>query len=473
MTSLAARVLAAVRRRQLIDGQARVVAAVSGGADSVALAHVLRELSEAGALTLVAIAHLDHCLRGAESARDATFCRDLALELNVAFDVEAADVGRLARERGQSNEEAGREERYAFFERARARASADLVATAHTRDDQAETVLLRLFRGAGTRGLSGIPPRRGMIVRPLIDLRRAELVAWLEAHRRTWVEDSSNSDRALTRNWIRHELLPRVTARFGDGVVDVLARGADLARADDSILSEIAREVAPGIQQESDGAIELSVPALFVQPPAIRQRIVGSAIRRAGGRQGSAAHIAAVIRMMESGGPPQLRLGGTALELSASGRVLSIRVARPARPETPSRWSYDLTIPGQIDLPEAGGRLSAQSSTLKALGGLDGVRRLAPGQVATCGLSGAVVVRRWEPGDALQVLGLSGRKKLQDLFVDRKVPRERRQTVPVVAHPDGRIVWVAGHALSEAFRVNEATKSVVVLSFEPFLEAPK
>jgi tRNA(Ile)-lysidine synthase len=470
MTSLAARVLAAVRRRQLIDGQPRVVAAVSGGADSVALAHLLRELSEAGALTLVAIAHLDHCLRGAESARDATFCRDLAAELDVAFDVEAADVGRLARERGQSIEEAGREERYAFFERARARASADVIATAHTRDDQAETVLLRLFRGAGTRGLAGIPPRRGTVIRPVIDLRREELVAWLEAHHRTWVEDSSNSDRALTRNWIRHELLPQVTARFGAGVVDVLARGADLARADDSMLSEIAREVAPGIQHESDGAIELSIPALFVQPRAIRQRIVGSAVRRAAGREASAAHVGSVIRMMESGRPPQQRLGRTELELSASGRVLSIRVARP-RPETPHSWSYDLAIPGQIEVPEAGGRLRATSSTLKALGGLDGVRRLSAGQVATSGLSRAVVVRRWEPGDSLQVLGLSGRKKVQDLFVDRKVPRERRHSVPVVAHPDGRIVWVAGHALSEAFRVNEATKSVVVLSFEPFLEA--
>ena len=136
MTSLAARVLAGIRRRQLFEPGARVVAAVSGGADSVALAWLLRELSEAGALRLVAIAHLDHSLRGAESARDAAFCRDLAAELGVPFDVEAVDVASLAKANGQSIEEAGREARYAFFDRVRARTTADAVATGHTRDDQ-------------------------------------------------------------------------------------------------------------------------------------------------------------------------------------------------------------------------------------------------------------------------------------------------------------------------------------------------
>jgi tRNA(Ile)-lysidine synthase len=473
MTSLAARVLAGIRRRQLFEPGTRVVAAVSGGADSVALAWLLRELSEAGALRLVAIAHLDHSLRGAESARDAAFCRDLAAELAVAFEVEAADVARLAREHRQSIEEAGREARYAFFERVRARASAGAVSTGHTRDDQAETVLMRIFRGAGTKGLSGIPPRRGAIARPLIDLRRSELVAWLEGHGRRWVEDSTNADHALTRNWVRHALLPQITARFGDGVIDVLARGADLARADDSVLSEIAREVAPGIQQSVGDAIELNVPALCVQPLAIRQRVVRGALKRLGGRGPSALHVAAVLRMAESGQPIRLRLGSRQLELSGGGRVLSIRGAHPEDAQSLESWAYPLEIPGEIELSEAAGRLTASRTTLAALGGLANVKRLPQRQAVAAALDGPLVVRAWRPGDALHVLGLSGRKKVQDLFVDRKVPRDRRHMVPVVTHPDGRIVWVAGHALGEPFRVTEATKSVVVLSFEPFLEAPK
>jgi tRNA(Ile)-lysidine synthase len=471
MTSLAARVLAGIRRRQLFEPGARVVAAVSGGSDSVALAWILRELSDAGALRLTAIAHLDHSLRGAESARDAAFCRDLAAELGVPFDVEAVDVASLAKANGQSIEEAGREARYAFFDRVRARTTADAVATGHTRDDQAETVLMRVFRGAGTKGLAGIPPRRGAIVRPLIDLRRVELVGWLDAHSRRWVEDSTNADRAVTRNWIRHALLPEITARFGDGVIDVLARGADLARADDSVLSEIAREVAPGIQTSVGHGIDLSVPALCVQPLAIRQRVVRGVLKRFGGGP-SAAHVEAVLRMAESGQPARLRLGQRLLELSGGGRVLSIRESRPAE-RTGSSWTYPLEIPGEIDLPEAAGRLTASPTTLEALGGMSKVKHLPQGQAVAAGLEGPLVVRAWKPGDAMHVLGLSGRKKVQDLFVDRKVPRERRHMVPVVAHPDGRIVWVAGHALGEPFRVSEATKSVVVLNFEPFLEATK
>jgi tRNA(Ile)-lysidine synthase len=472
VTSLAARVLAGIRRRQLFETGARVVAAVSGGSDSVALAWILRELSDAGALRLTGIAHLDHSLRGAESARDAAFCRDLAAELGVTFDVEAVDVARLAKAHGQSIEEAGREARYAFFDRVRARASADAVATGHTRDDQAETVLMRVFRGAGTKGLAGIPPRRGAIARPLIDLRRVELAGWLNAHGRPWVEDSTNADRALTRNWIRHALLPEITGRFGDGVIDVLARGADLARADESALSEIAREVAPGIQTSVGDGIDLSVPALSAQPLAIRQRVVRGALKRFAGRGPSAAHVAEVLRMAASGQPTRLQLGQRLLELSSGGRVLSIRESRPAK-RTGRSWTYLLEIPGEIDLPEAAGRLTASPTTVEALGGMSKVKQLPQGQAVAAGLEGPLVVRAWKPGDALHVLGLSGRKKVQDLFVDRKVPRERRHMVPVVAHPDGRIAWVAGHALGEPFRVSEATKSVVVLKFEPFLEATK
>jgi tRNA(Ile)-lysidine synthase len=177
--------------------------------------------------------------------------------------------------------------------------------------------------------------------------------------------------------------------------------------------------------------------------------------------------------MAEAGQPARLRLGRRHLELSGAGRVLSIREARPGEGRPRADWAYQLSIPGEIDVPEAAGRLKAVPTTLLEVGGLGQVKLLPERQAVAAGLEGPLVVRGWSPGDAVQVLGLSGRKKLQDLFVDRKVPRERRHSVPIVAHPDGRIVWVAGHALGEPFRVTEATKSVVVLSFEPFLEATK
>lgn len=469
MTSLAARVLAHVRRRRLLDAGGRVVAAVSGGADSVALLHLLRELASAGRLELVALAHLDHSLRGAESARDAAFCRDLAARLDLRFDVEAADVARLARENGLSIEAAARDARYAFFERARLRANADLVATAHTRDDQAETVLLRLFRGAGTRGVAGISPRRGAVIRPLLDVARDELTAYLSSHGHAWVEDSTNADRQIPRNWVRHELLPLIAARFGTGISEVLSRAADLARADEAVLDGLAATAAAGVEQlKPDGGVDLALAALVAQPPAVRQRLVRRALRRVAGRGPSAAHVAEILHMTESGRPTLQTLGACDVELSRAAGVLSIRTPAIGGSRAEDDWAHGLSVPGVVDLPEAGGRVSAERTSLEALGGLEALASTGPDCAVAAGIGSDLVVRAWRPGDALQVLGLSGRKKVQDLFVDRKVPRSKRRSVPIVTAPDGRIVWVAGHALGEAFRVTSATKSVVVLKFEPF-----
>ena len=232
MTALAARVLATLRRRRLLAHGTRVLAAVSGGADSVALAHLLAELSAAGAAAARRRRALRPLLRGEESTRDASFCRDLAGALDVAFDVEAADVASEAKRRKTSIESTARDLRYAFLERARIRENGDVVAVAHTSDDQAETVLLRLFRGAGTRGLGGIPPARDRIIRPLIDLVHEDLAGYLQDRNRTWMEDSTNQDRAIPRNWVRHELLPLASSRYGD-LTARLARSADLVRADD------------------------------------------------------------------------------------------------------------------------------------------------------------------------------------------------------------------------------------------------
>jgi tRNA(Ile)-lysidine synthase len=468
MTSLAARVLAAIRRRQLAPPGARVVAAVSGGVDSVALVRLLAELSSAGALTLASLAHLDHSLRGAESARDAAFCRDLAAELGIPFDVEAADVMRASKEEGRSLEDAGRQARYGFFDRARARAAADLVATAHTRDDQAETVLLRLFRGAGTRGLAGIPPRRGAIVRPLIDIGRDELREYLDARGYGWVEDSTNVDRAIPRNWVRHELLPLVTERYGPATAEVLARAADLARSDDAALEELAVAAAAGIERVTAQGLDLAVPALLGQPTAVRQRVVRSALARVGGEAPAASVVAGVLQMAEAGRSALSRLGACDVELSPALGVLSIRGVRTVDQPTVGAWSHELPVPGAVDLPEAGGRLLAERTSLQALGGLEAIAGTGPDRAVASGIGPSLVVRAWRPGDALQVLGLSGRKKVQDLFVDRKVPRARRALVPIITDDEDRIVWVAGHALSELFRVTMATKSVVILSFEPF-----
>jgi len=474
MTSLAARVLASIRRRRLCDRHARIVAAVSGGADSVALAHLLAELSQAAALSLVGVAHLDHALRGDEAVRDREFCRTLAANLGLAFDVEQIDVAGEAAASGESVEQAARRVRYAFLERARARLGADLVAVAHTRDDQAETVLLRLLRGAGTRGLGAIRPAREGIIRPLIDLRRIEVVRYLEDRRYPWVEDSTNADTQLLRNWVRRELLPSIAVRTGDGVIDVLARTADAAVEDEAFLVAAAEDAERWLRPVGGPPDALDAARLLLAPPAVARRVVRSRLESLGQRPATFAHVASVLEL--AGGQGEVRAAGCLVKLSPADRVLYFRALEQREDDVPGsgaqalppRVPVPLPVPGAVDLPDSGLRVRAEYHDVSDVGGLTNLstgseaRAVIPAATAEHGL----FVRSWLPGDILQPLGLSGRKKVQDLFVDRKVPRQARRSVPIVTAADGRIVWVAGVALGEAFRVTSATKSVVVLSFE-------
>ncbi len=286
----------------------RVAAAVSGGADSVALALWLHDLASwpQAAFTMAGLIHVNHQLRGAHSEADEAFCRALAARLQVPIDVVAAPV---LVEGGRSPEAAARDARYAAFEAAAARLGATVVATAHTADDQAETVLLRLLRGAGLRGLSGVRAGRGHLVRPLLECRRADLRAWLEARGEPWREDASNADVAIPRNRVRHQLLPvveQVAAGFAPGAVPALARFAAFAADDERYLEEAAIELAARIVQWQDQGATIVRTALAEAPPALARRVVRLVAERvAPGRPWSAVHLEAVLRLarrVEGGG---------------------------------------------------------------------------------------------------------------------------------------------------------------------------
>ena len=464
MTSLAGRTLATIRRRALAPPGARVVAAVSGGPDSVALALLLAELSRAGHLVLVGLAHFNHGLR-AEAADDERFVVQLAGDLGLNPHSGRGGVAEVAARRGRSLEEAAREARYAYLEEARVALDADLIAVGHTRDDQAETVLLRLVRGAGPRGLRAIHPRRGAVIRPLIDLRRDELRAYLQAHGQGWRTDASNEDTSRRRNRIRHRVLPALVAAEGPGVIDVLARTADIAASDEEVLKQLAEQAWPRVVVDPGPPMRLNPVALTGEPRAIGCRVLRRAIAHVSGRTPSFAQITSAIGWLERGKPGRLALSGAVAELSVAQGVLISRASQPNPAVAPgfAGWQHHLPVPGEVALPEAGGRLLARLAGPN----MDELPIPTSARVAHAAVGDALLVRAWQPGDRMRPEGDFGRKKVQDLFVDRKVPRLDRHRVPIVAAPDGRIVWVAGHAVGREFRATSATKSVVVLSFEP------
>ena len=466
---LAARVLRAIERGGLIPRGGRVLAALSGGPDSVALSALLADAAAAGGFTLAGLLHVNHQLRGGASEADEGFCRGLAAALDVPIRVERVDVAGLARADGLSIEHAGHRARYAIFERVAGEERADRVATGHTRDDLAETVLLRLIRGAGPGGLAGIRPRAGRIVRPLLGVARRELREHLAVCGLAYREDESNRDLRVIRNRVRHRLLPLLEREFSPSVVAALARGAAIARADADWIDAVANQRASSVVTYQEGAVAVDVAAIRAQPLAVARRIARTALEQASGRgRVGFDHVERLLDLaMGTGSEGDPAAGEADFPGSRAERRGAQVVLRPAASGRPSRpapgggFEYRLDVPGEVAVPEAGLAIAAEPAmttpaTLRARGPLVAV--------AAAGLTSPLTVRSWRAGDVFRPLGLGGRKKkLQDFFVDRKIARGARGTIPLVADRRRGIVWVVGHAPAEDFRVTGGTAGVLIL----------
>jgi tRNA(Ile)-lysidine synthase len=299
MPTLLQRVHAAIRRQQLCGPDTRVLVGLSGGADSVALTVLLRDLAASGGLVLAGAAHVHHGLRPSAD-RDAEFCRAFAARLGLPLAVERADVRGVAAREGRSLEDTARRLRYLLLARAAERLGADRVAVAHTLDDQAETVLLRLARGAGLTGAAGIRPRRGQVVRPLLGVARAELRAELAARGETWVEDESNADLANPRNRVRHRVLPELDQVLGAPVAPALARAAALAGEDGVWLDAQAAARLTALAGDVTGGLALDAAGLRDEAPPVKRRIVLQALRlRSPDREIGLEHVEAVLAVLE------------------------------------------------------------------------------------------------------------------------------------------------------------------------------
>lgn len=460
-----------IRRHGLIERGARVVVALSGGADSMALLLVLRELAGSDGFQIAGAAHLNHQLRGVEADRDEAFCRRVAAVWAIPIDVERTDVAGLAQQLGVSIEQGAHIARHNFFKRAASRLDATAVAVAHTRDDQAETFLLRLLRGAGPRGLGGMHPRSGLVVRPFIDTSRADVRAYLAAQNVEFREDASNADLSIPRNRIRHELLPYLETRFSPGIVGVLDREAAIARDDAEFLDRAAGRAADRLITLTADGVEIDVDALCGEAPAIARRVIRDAQRMAsGGRFVGFEAVEAVLALAVSTFSGPLDLPGHRVNRLGSKLVLTRSDARRARRpvgRSAGTFTYELGVPGQVTVPEAACAISADAEAVP-LGAVPADRwpLLSRGDqvvVEASVLTGPLVVRNRRPGDSFRPLGLQGHKTLQDFFVDAKVRRSERDTVPLVVDSKGQIVWVAGHAVAEDFRVTDRTRAVVIL----------
>jgi tRNA(Ile)-lysidine synthase len=445
---LSARLLKAIRRQESIRAGDRVAVAVSGGADSVALLRLLVEI-HADLGILLSVAHVNHKLRGEESDEDEHFVAALARQLGLELH---SLVAPLPPTRESGTEAAARQLRYDFFFRLARAKRASKIATAHTLDDQSETVLLRILRGTGLRGLSGIHPRFilkrqgrvfGEVVRPLLAFRRAELEQFLLGLGQTWREDSSNRDLSFLRNRVRHLVVPVLKESFGATAVENLADLAEIARGEEEHWNQSHPEIhvfrgsSPG---KSAGPASVEIARLGSLPLAAQRRLVREWLETNGG--GVAVSFRIIEAVLElARGPAGKRIelaGGCALRRTQ--RDLRFEPARDKLRQ--GEYEYRLPVPGQIEIPELGIRIEAVLAGRKSIPESENERLLDPEQ-----LPREVRIRNWRPGDRFWPSHTKSEKKMKELLAERRISGTERKLWPVAVAEGIGLVWARGFAV--------------------------
>nr|MBI3613873.1 tRNA lysidine(34) synthetase TilS [Nitrospirota bacterium] len=477
-TQLAQRVARHAKATGLIEPGQRLLIAVSGGPDSVALLSVLKELSLAWRLTLYA-AHINYGLRGEESEEDARFVARLCDRFGITLHCERVTVARKGSVRDRSSlQERAREARYRILTELGRTLTADRIVLGHQADDQAETVLMWMLRGAGVAGLTGIPPiRESLFIRPLLGISREAILEYLWSRELPFRLDSSNAKPLYLRNRIRHELLP-VMKRLNPSIVEGLARQADILREDDAYLHRLAYEAMVPLVHATDQGVMVDRTGFLALPLTLQRRILRILLqdlhpRRKGpgyraiasllatvfeGRTGSSTTIQGVLVTHEYGtvrlqpDPPSRMTVNTADDVT-------ILAANSLALPVPSVTRWPLT--GQLIRVSLGPRFLPSSQVIsrnQACLDLDRV-------------STPLTVRAWKSGDAFQPVGMGGRtKKLQDYFSDIKLPRQARALVPIIQAQEG-ILWVAGHRTDHRFCARVGTQRTLLLELlEPTSE---
>ena len=440
----------------------RVGVAVSGGADSVCLLHVLLELAPRLDLMLHVL-HLDHGLRGEESRVDARFVADLAARLGLPLHAAAADV--RARAAADNLEQAAREARREFFAGLRTGGTIDRVALGHTRSDQAETVLYRFLRGAGTAGLAGIRPVTAEgIVRPLIEVDRAEVLAYLAERNIAWREDASNADLAFDRNRIRHVLLPQLVRDWNPALTATLAQMADWAREEEVYWdAEMARlEVEQIVHQPP--AVLLETAALRALAPAVARRLVRRAIAIVRGhlRGIDFAHVRDILDLAASSeGSGRMQVPGLDVFRSFDWLRLAAPEAAAAR-----NFSAGLTPPARAELPN-GSAVAIEVIEISGFTGTcDSVYNDEVGCLDWKRVSGPLEVRNWRPGDKYQPAGYPGEDKIKVFFQKARIPLWERRYWPVLV--DGsEIIWARQFGPAAAYAAGPGSRLVLRVRYLP------
>ena len=469
--SIVARVRKFALRQGLLEEGERLLVAVSGGPDSIALVNLLHDLKLDLHLIVV---HLDHGLRGAASREDALWVKKMAAERGWLYRGGRSRVGELARKEKLSLEAAARRARYDFFRDCAWRLGVDKVALGHHSDDQAETVLMRLLRGTGPEGLGGMRPRteRGglTLIRPLLFLSREEIESYLKARSLKFRRDRTNRDQRFTRNRIRWKLLPLLAREYNPRIKEILVNLASLEADRDNLIKENLPRWTSNLSFNSDGETKISLVRMRRYSRELRGEIFKRILRRAGLRELNRFNLRALVGLLE---------GKTGRESTLPGGVVVRKeyewLVIHAVPREAKSYSYSLPVPGSLELAEAGvgitTRIFNRPDESDSLPPHSGKAVFPPTTPRSEYLDAALIkfpltIRSRLPGDRYRPMGLKGKKKIKDILIDEKVPPRYREIIPLITEEE-KIIWLAGYRPAEECRISERTKKILQIEIFP------
>ena len=444
MKALEVSIKKAIEEHGLIKGDERVLVGLSGGADSVALLSGLFALSGDMGFS-VAAAHLNHGIRGGEAEEDMRFSAELCAGLGIPIVCETLDIPAIAKRDGKTLEQAARDERYAFFNRTAERLSADRIAVAHHMDDQAESILLHLIRGSGLKGLIGMEPMSGRIIRPLLFSRRGDIEAYLASSGLSYRTDSTNLEREASRNRLRLDLIPYIQRELNPAFVESLCSTGELLRQDEEYLDGLAR----GALGDAKTDAGYDRKRLSVLPPPLLSRAIRIAVFEAGARADvERVHIERIMEMLTAKTGTHADIPHISVWVSY-GDICFGRAKEPAKIDTPFNSAGKTCFEGGFFFAEA-----VEGDIIKdnAVAYMD-MDKLPSG----------LTVRTRREGDRIHFIGSPGSKKLKDFFIDRKVPREKRD-VPIL-FCGSEALFIPGLGISERVRADGSTRRLLRVTY--------
>lgn len=478
------KVLNYIIENKMITKGDKVLIALSGGPDSVAMVHILYSLQNKLGFSCYA-AHVNHCLRGEEADKDEVYASELCQRLNIPFYSKRIDIKALAKERGISHEMAGREARYEFFNNLRVKLNLDKIALAHNANDQAETILMRIMRGTGLEGLGGIQAvREGGIIRPILSITREEIEEYCSTNSLEPRVDKTNLQEIYTRNKIRLKLIPYMRENFNEEIISALWRLGEIVEADNEYIRGEVEKKYKELSREEGGRVFLS-PETFKLHISLLRRLIKKACGSVKGNELNInkQHIDAIIELQRLGTGKAITLPEGIRAINEYGEIYFTRLEdkhrdnhnRKDKKGDKSQSCNELILKREdiinnlqsTELYYYSQRFDV-ALILKLIEKQSSVNPKSSRNMKYFDydkINGDINLRSRREGDKFNPLGMKGSKKLKDIFIDLKIPREKREDLPLLCFGED-IAWIVGYKISDKYKVDENTKRILQINIE-------